>query len=90
MIRSCSGPSGHPGLDPVAQRGGRTAAERQHQDVVGRGAVGHPRGDRLDQRGGLAGAGSAEHQQRARAVRGDRELRPIERDRGGGRRRRAQ
>ena len=72
-----AGAAGDAGLDPVAQRGGAAAAERQHQDPLRVDALGHPRGDRLDQRRGLAGAGTAEHQHRPVGVRHDLDLARI-------------
>jgi hypothetical protein len=79
-----------PGFEAVAEPARAAPAERQDQELVGRHPLGHPRGQRLDQHGGLAGAGAAEHEQGTVTVRRHRPLRLVERDRGGGRRRRAQ
>ena len=63
--------SGDARLDPVPEGRRAAAAEGQHQDAFRIDAGGDPRRDRLDQHRRLAGAGTADDQQRAVGVRGD-------------------
>jgi hypothetical protein len=82
LVHDAAGVAGDPRLDPVAQRRGAAAAEREHQDAFRVGAVGDPGGDRLDQQRRLAGAGAADDQQRAVGVIDDVPLEGVDAQRG--------